>query len=417
MKRALGSFTAFLLLTGSSTASAADSQQAAMTSFLTSAISAAQAQFRQFGPDYRPALPPETVAIFGNRNCEVWSDEIDVPAGRLKLVCGPTPEGVFGTQTDFSTAVRSALPPGFTETSCPAKTNFAEQRFFSCLRGLSDVEIDLLVDTGLRRFKGKDRYALHVDAPIPQIDRQARQRSLAPPLAGIATAATTDFRGFDLERFGSRYRDVIASCESKKHPSGRDVLNCRTQNGTFADPTDFTTAVRAALPSGFAPSRCVQYVSSHATCLRRGGVEVAHNHFWPYVVDAYDASRADPRIARMKSFFVGAMKVAALNFRGLPSKNSMPYFGQCSLEKAGSQRYLSCVLAKAFEGDANYNDYEPVVRAALPPGYAAGACSLPKPDPEFGVVFACFRKPGSAEIELGQYESEEYWMKVLGVTK
>lgn len=421
MRRAALLLVAFALLGCTpGRAPSADWRPAAMHSFLTLAVSAADQQFRNERTPSEEAAEERLFGV-GLSSCKV--DSLWQPENRLKLICGPAPT-VFGEQTDFLALVHNALPPGFDTAVCPKEAGIADQQFLLCLRNGNGVEIELVVDTATRQFHGKDSYGLRIVAPSPQIDRTARQHELSQLLAKMTEMAAGEFRSQDASRLASRYGSLLQECGVKEHSSGRRVLSCVTQNGRFATQADFAAAIHDALPQGFRKSACVQHGLGELICARNStGVELAISSFeWPFTIYADDATRPDPRVTIMRSFFANVLPAAAQNFRGFSSNTVLPYFGHCDdIKQSGGRTYLACVLPQsknAFEDDGSDGDYDAVVFPALPRGYAgdANACVLnvKSLEGEFAVS-DCFGAERRPNVEIGRDDAGDWVMFVVGI--
>ncbi len=393
---ALGMLALFSL----SGARAADSPQAEIARSVHKIVGLAAQQFR--GVD---TFQIDNVAPFPY--CSIWGWRGD---GKFLVNCEET--DAFHSAAAFVAASRAALPADFADITCPTDALIIDHSYLACLRGASGVEIDL-VDVKNCCHEA-DTYTTYVVAPVPAIDRSARQTELSRLLLGIAGPAAQNFRG--VTAFSVANYPAFEACGFEKYRSGRNVIECRGQNGAFADPSDFVAAIRAALPEGFASSGCAQ-VTDAESCLRGPrGVEVGiASQEWPLRIYAYDASYVDVRIAPVQRFLATALAASEHAFAGYSYKRYAPFNADCQTGTIAGRSLLTCSISgyeHAFLGDT---DFDQVVRGALPGGYATTPCSAFKSlESEEVSLDACYRGSSGREIGSGTNDVGEDLIFVLG---
>jgi len=325
---------------------------------------------------------------------------------------------IFKRPADFVTAVRNALPAGFIRTaSCPK--HYDGLIFLACLRGSDGIDV-YAADDGSATYPQFSSYSFFVLAPpLPQNERAKLRmeaaKLLTPLFADLTKIAA---RGFGTDaglRFAAAHAAFLKGCEVLRPPTGRPVLDCEVRDLWSFNKADFAATVHDSLPQGFHRSTCVErsgkYAGLSSLCERNGkNIEV---HFGEFLhIEADDTAFPVSRAAAMRQFFEIALAAAADNFQGFDSKTELPYFGRCSL-KTGlptEPRYLEC------EPDSEAVDFNllAVVRSALPPGYAAGECTVghwPFLNPAEAIE-QCFGARNRPEIDVAEYE---YWFVDVGL--
>jgi len=386
-----------------------------MHSILSFAVNGAQQQFRNL-----KKAPESAKRVFDY--CQVpprekWGSLFEEM--RPVFECEDSWLGVFKGRADFVTAVRNALPAGFTRAAfCPK--SYDGLSFLGCLRSSENVEV-LVAEDGSAAFPQLSSYSFFVVAPpLPPNERARAQEKAAKVLAPLFAAMTQlVMRGFgesDGAKFAAAHAALLKGCEVLRPPTGRPVLDCELRDLWSFTKTDLTAAVHDSLPQGFHRSTCVERGSKYAElsslCERNAkNIELHFGEFLHIEADdiAYPASRA----AAMRQFLEIALAAAANNFQGFDSNTELPYFGRCSLRGGAptEPRYLECQP----DGETGEFDLLGVVRRALPPGYAAvNECTvqhwafLNPSEAKAG----CFRARNRAEIDVAEYE---YWFVDVGL--
>ncbi len=388
---------------------------AALHAIVSYALNGATQQFRNL-----KKLPPDAKRVFDY--CQVAPREkygALFEEMRPVFECQDSWLRVFKGRADFVTAMHAVLPAGFTRAAaCPKQ--YDGLVFLACLRRTDDVEV-LLAEDASATYPELSSWSFFVVAsPLPPNERaKARaeaRASLAPLFAALTTTVAHGFGQDQGPRFAARHAALLKGCEVHRPPTGRPVLDCEVRDLWSLTRTDFVAAVHAALPSGFHRSTCVErsaaYAGLSAVCER--DTEAIEVHFGEFFhIEADDAGYPVSRTATMRQFLDSAFAVAARKFAGFDPKTELPYFGRCDVRlwSETAQRYLECSPSL----EAVEFDLIAVVRDALPPGYAAKACTLNywpflRPDE---AKWGCFGRASRPEIDVAEYQSE--WFVNVGL--